>query len=194
MGEESSRNAITEEEITGNPPPPSASTSTSRNACIFSSTTPSFTSLTFCQSPRSWIQNAKPLHSASETPKKPYKNVFSPGDGLCACILHLENYDISRVIYYNDFVAINDLYPKFTVHTLLLPRSTKYNLLHSFNAFEDAEFLGVVREEVTILRKLVAKELQRRYGCYSKQDEPQQAVLNGEVDPTNGEELPIGRD
>jgi len=134
--------------------------------------------------------------SGSEPPKKSYnKNVFSPRDGLGAYILHPENYDISRVIYYNDdFVAINDLYPKSTVHTLLLPRSAKHNLLHPFDAFEDAEFLAAVRDQVTVLRKLVAKELQRRYGRFSKQDEPREAVLNGEVDFPDDEELPVGRD
>jgi aprataxin len=157
---------------------------------------PSFTdtiAVTALMNPK---REASASPSGSETPKKSYhKNVFSPRDGLGAYILHPENYDISRVIYYNDdFVAINDLYPKSTVHTLLLPRSAKHNLLHPFDAFEDTEFLAAVREQVTVLRKIVAKELQRRYGRFSKQDEPREAVLNGEVDFPDDEELPVGRD
>ena len=96
------------------------------------------------------------------------------------------------MIYYNDaFVAINDLYPKSSVHCLLLPRSERYTHLHPFDAFEDAEFLAAVRVEAQKLKILVAKELQRKFGPFSKQDEAREAVLNGEVD---ADELPIGRD
>jgi len=142
----------------------------------------------------------KPKRKASASSPTPTKkthstNLFSKRDGLGAYISHPEKYDALRVIYYNsDFVAIHDLYPKSSVHTLLLPRSEKFALMHPFEAFEDAEFLAAVKEQVAKLRKIVASELRRKYGPFSKQDEPREAVLNGEVELAEGEAMPVGRD
>jgi len=66
--------------------------------------------------------------------------------------------------------------------------------MHPFDAFEDAEFLATVREQVTKLKGIVAKELQRKYGPFSKQDAAREAVLNWEVEQEEGEPLPVGRD
>ncbi|KAE8447281.1 hypothetical protein EG329_010975 [Mollisiaceae sp. DMI_Dod_QoI] len=132
---------------------------------------------------------------ASKSAKKQYnQDLFSLRDSLDGYILHPETYAASRVIYYDDaFVAIHDLYPKSSVHTLLLPRSEHKNM-HPFGAFEDAEFLAAVREQVKKLRHIVAKELQRKYGPFSKQDIPREAVLNGEAELADNGELPLGRD
>lgn len=101
----------------------------------------------------------------------------------------------SRVIYYdNDFVVINDLYPKSAVHTLLLPRSPTHSQQHPFEAFEDPEFLAKVQTEAAKLRKLVAKELQRRFGKYSAAEKRREAVLSGEVELADDQDLPTGRD
>jgi aprataxin len=135
--------------------------------------------------------------SSSQSSKKPHhsNSVFNRRDGLGAYTLHPEKYNSSVVIYHNEnFVAINDLYPKSSVHTLLLPRSTNHNYLHPFDAFEDPEFLSLVQAETTRLVSLVAKELQRKYGPFSKQDSKREAILNGEVDIPDGEDLPEGRD
>lgn len=114
--------------------------------------------------------------------------------GLGAYLEDPASYPASRVIYHNeDFVAINDKFPKATIHTLLLPRSPRHNLLHPFEAFEDAEFLAKVRAEIARLRALVAKELQRRLGASSRSDAARQAVLDGETEAESGE-LPSGRD
>jgi aprataxin len=122
-------------------------------------------------------------------------SLISSRDGLGAYTLHPQKYDASRIIYSNEnFVAINDLYPKSSVHTLLLPRDPKFNLKHPFDAFEDARFLEIVRVEVKKLKTLVAKELRRKYGPFSKQDEQREAILNGDIEIPDGEELPEGRD
>lgn len=114
--------------------------------------------------------------------------------GLGAYLQDPASYPPSRVIYYtDDFVAINDRYPKSIIHTLLLPRSPERFFQHPFEAFEDAEFLAKVQVEVAKLKKLVATELQRRLGQHSQSDAARQAVLNGEVEPEGGE-LPPGRD
>ena len=145
----------------------------------------------------------KPKRKASSSPDKntPKKSHYSnllmlnQKNGLGAYISHPEKYDLSRIIYHNEhFVAINDLYPKSSVHTLLLPRSQKHMLLHPFEAFEDAEFLAMVKEETKKLKTIVAHELRRKYGSFSKQDEAREAVLNGDIELADGESMPVGRD
>ncbi|KAM0435180.1 hypothetical protein ACHAPT_003270 [Fusarium lateritium] len=122
-------------------------------------------------------------------------NPFKDRMGLGAYLEDPASYPSSRVIYHNDsFVAIHDRYPKATIHTLLLPRSTKHNLLHPFEALDDPEFLASVRAETARLRALVAKELQRRLGPESSSDAERQAVLDGDAEPGEGGDLPRGRD
>lgn len=113
-------------------------------------------------------------------------------DGLEAYLEKPETYPSNVVIYHNeDFVAIQDMFPKSSLHLLLLPRDkTKYRL-HPFEAFEDAEFLTEVKAEAKKLRKLAAAELRRRYGKESAQEQARQAALNADPPP---DELPDGRD
>ncbi|RFU25630.1 hypothetical protein B7463_g10702, partial [Scytalidium lignicola] len=172
---EQSQDAITEEEISGAAelgPKPAA-----RNA---------FTELMSSKDKVSKVGEVRP-------PKRKL-NFFSGRDGLGEYTRDPTSFDSSCVIYFNDdFVVINDMYPKSSVHTLLLPRSPR-NLLHPFEAFEDLEFLKKVQEETYKLKGLVAKELRRRYGKYSAKDQMREKVLNGEVDLPEGEDLPEGRD
>jgi aprataxin len=120
-------------------------------------------------------------------------NPFKGRDSLGAYLADPASFPSSRVIYFNDdFVAVNDLYPKSSIHILLLPRSKKHARLHPFDAFDDAEFLASVQNEVSKLKALVAKELQRKFGRDSRSEAKRQAVLNGEVEP-EGTELPVGR-
>lgn len=106
----------------------------------------------------------------------------------------------SQIIFHNDsFVAIRDLYPKSTVHTLLLPRSPTVNRLHPFDALSrDPSFLASVRTEASRLKELVAKELQRRLGRFSIAETKRNAVLDGDekgqVDDQGNLLLPKGRD
>ncbi|KAI0546859.1 HIT domain-containing protein [Xylaria curta] len=102
---------------------------------------------------------------------------------------------VDRVIYHDaSFVAINDRYPKSTVHTLLLPRSSPRSRMHPIDAFEDAVFLASVQAETARLKRLAGKELQRLYGRFSAQDKQREAVLNGEVEWDVEAPLPVGRD
>lgn len=142
------------------------------------------------------MNKRKASPTSPSTSKKPCnKNKLSPRDGLGAYIDHPEMYDSSRIIFHDDnFVAINDLYPKSSVHALLLPRSQTHTLQHPFDAFEDAKFLASVQEQATKLRDIIGKELQRQYGKYSKQDIPRERVLHGEVEIERAEDMPIGRD
>ena len=93
---------------------------------------------------------------------------------------------------------INDLFPKSSIHLLLLPREASKQLLHPFEAFEDDVFLKEIQMEVRKLRSLAAKELHRRFSKYSKLDQRREKAL----DTMNGngsnehelQNLPIGRD
>jgi aprataxin len=123
-----------------------------------------------------------------------HPNPFKDRLGLGAYISTPSSFPPSIVIYQNDdFVAIHDKYPKATIHTLLLPRSPTHNLLHPYEAFRDAAFLEKVQRETMKLKALVAAELERRLGQYSKTDAARQAVLNGERETEDGQ-LPRGRD
>ncbi|KAI5461180.1 HIT-like domain-containing protein [Mariannaea sp. PMI_226] len=173
--------AITQEEIHGEEAPPKPNT-TARNA---------FTEL----------MSRKPKATAAAPPPPPRisrgGNPFKDRMGLGAYLDDPASFPASRVISHSDeFVAINDRYPKASIHTLLLPRSPDYNLQHPFDAFEDAAFLATVRAQAADLKALVAKELQRRFGAFSSRDAAREAVLNGDVDPVPGSngQLPPGRD
>ncbi|KAI2641452.1 HIT-like protein [Hypomontagnella submonticulosa] len=178
--------AITKEEIAGTAPAPANGTTagvsqgTKRNA---------FAEL-MAPKPKAPKEDPKPL---SSTRAPVIMRSFRDRDGLGVYTHDPKSFPPSRVIYYDDdFVAINDMWPKSTVHTLLLPRSPR-SRLHPFDAFEDPEFLAAVQAETQKLKRLVAKELQRRYGRFSAQDKMREAVLNGEVE-WEGTELPKGRD
>ncbi|OTA67202.1 HIT-like protein [Hypoxylon sp. EC38] len=169
--------AITKDEIAGTAPAPADAE----------------TSVTELMSPKIKAPKEEPKKTLAST-RSALTRSFKERDGLGAYIHDPAAYPPSRVIYYNDdFVAINDMYPKSSVHTLLLPRSP-LSRLHPFDAFEDASFLASVQAETQKLKRLVAKELQRRYGKYSAKDREREAVLNGDIEWEEGKELPKGRD
>lgn len=131
----------------------------------------------------------KPKTIISPKPPSSRPHLFRNRMALGAYIASPESYPASVVIYYNaDFVVIHDKFPKATVHTLLLPRSPKHTLLHPFEALQDVEFLEKVKEEVGRLKVLVAAELQRRLGSFSRSDAAREAVLNGDAEPEEAED------
>ena len=122
---------------------------------------------------------------------------FLGRDGLGAYIASPASFPASRVIYHDEkWVVINDLFPKSSIHILLLPRDPAKQLLHPFDAFTDLDFLKEVQAEVQKLRILAAKELHRRYGKFSALDQKRQKAvdaLDGDGDDES-QNLPIGRD
>lgn len=143
------------------------------------------------------MMSAKPKESKTIPSKDPKAKpvVFKGRDGLGAYIHDPAAFSPATVIFYDEsYVAIKDLFPKSSVHTLLLPRSPRMSLLHPFNAFEDADFLAATQVEANKLRALVARELRRRYGKFSKQDQVREQALNGEIEVPESEDLPAGRD
>ncbi|TKA74497.1 hypothetical protein B0A49_06568 [Cryomyces minteri] len=131
------------------------------------------------------------------TPSRPAaassaRTVFSGRDGLGAYTADPAAFPPSRVVYHTETsVVINDLYPKSSVHLLLLPRSP-LNQLHPFDAFDDPAFLASVLAETQRVRGLLAAELRRRYGHVSALDRARTAALD--ADGPAAATLPPGRD
>jgi aprataxin len=96
--------------------------------------------------------------SAAEDADQPtQKTVFQGRDGLAAYTIDPESFPPSRVVYYNEkFVVINDLYPKASVHLLILPRDPIKNVQRPQTAFDDPQFLAECREEEKKVRDIVA--------------------------------------
>ena len=106
------------------------------------------------------------------------KTLYLARDGLGAYLADPSSFPSSRVIYHNEeFVVINDLFPKSSIHLLLLPRNREKMLLHPFEAFEDVEYLMSVRAEVERLRVLAAKELKRKFGRSSEKEIARETAL-----------------
>jgi aprataxin len=77
----------------------------------------------------------------------------------------------SPVLRHNaNSVTIKDIWPKATIHLLVLPRSQAKARLHPFTAFEDPTFLDLVRAECVQAKKLAADELRSKFGKYSAAD------------------------
>ncbi|KAM3508871.1 hypothetical protein MY10362_000922 [Beauveria mimosiformis] len=136
-------------------------------------------------------------------------HLFKDRMGLGAYLADPSAFAASVVVAYDaDFVVIRDKFPKATVHTLILPRSPAVNLQHPFDALADPALLANVREQVARTRALVAAELQRQLGRFSKAEAARQAVLDGEEEAAavqegggggggSGQEIPMlppGRD
>lgn len=139
----------------------------------------------------------KPSGTASKGSRKSTTvgtKVFPGMYGLGAYINHPEQFGPERVIDYNDnFVVINDLFPKSVIHCLVLPRDQQKTLVHPFEAFEDAQFLEACKAEAERVKKMVASELRRKYGRFSKQEQTRIAAMESESPPDEAN-LPPGRD
>jgi aprataxin len=100
--------------------------------------------------------------------------------------------DNPGVIYYTEnWVLIKDLYPKSSVHFLLLPRNPTFFRQHPYRAFQDAAFLQDARLEVQKAIGVAASELRRLYGSYSTTEAPRIRAMEIDDPP---DELPEGRD
>ena len=136
----------------------------------------------------------KPTSHQPHLPTKPtnLRHTNDRRDGLLDYIQNPTSFPPTRVIYHSaDFVAIHDLYPKASVHLLLLPRDPSNYLLHPFDAFSDPVFLASVRAEAAKLKSLAAKELRRLFGSSSTSDQAYLSAMDADPLPAT---LPAGRD
>ncbi|QDS77241.1 hypothetical protein FKW77_003219 [Venturia effusa] len=157
------------------------------------------------QPPRKKPKNAftELMSQKSSTPKseppsalKPklraMESITSGRDGLLAYIKNPQSFTSSSVISYDDhWVLIHDLYPKSSVHLLLLSRDSKFYNAHPYVACKDATFLMAAKVEIAKARGIVASELRRIYGKDSISDSARQEAMESEDPP---EVLPEGRD
>lgn len=112
------------------------------------------------------------------------RTIFSGRDGLAAYTVDPASFPTSRVVYYNDkFVVINDLFPKAQVHVLILPRDPAKNVLRPQDAFDDPEFLEDCRQELKKVKEMVASEMQRKSGKYSKTEQARRQAMESEDPP-----------
>ncbi|KAL8715392.1 MAG: hypothetical protein Q9220_000725 [cf. Caloplaca sp. 1 TL-2023] len=145
---------------------------------------------------RSPSKKASVNHS---TPKAAHAaDTYSRRAGLGAYTQAPESFPSSRVIQYDDkYVTINDMFPKSSIHLLLLPRHPEMQLLHPFEALQDPSFLSDIQSQVRNLKALAAKELQRRFGKVSAQERKREEAIEKAME--SGEEfdeiaIPAGRD
>ncbi|ERF71592.1 hypothetical protein EPUS_00581 [Endocarpon pusillum Z07020] len=135
--------------------------------------------------------NPMPSSTTSETAE----NIPpSRRDGLGTYIANPASFPPTVVISHNpDYVTIRDLYPKSSIHLLVLPRNPAKSHLHPFEALDgsDPSFLTSVRAECAKAKSLAASELRRRFGNFSTQDQAREAALSADPAP---DDLPPGRD
>lgn len=142
--------------------------------------------------PRAKAQPPSSRPGPASAGKRPAPS-FAGRDGLGAYLVDPAALPPGRapavVFHTPDAVAVRDLFPKATVHCLLLPRCPRRSRMHPFDALGgDPAFLAEVRAAAARLRDLVAGELQRLLGRHSRLDAARNAVLDGEVEPREGEE------
>ncbi|KAF1970995.1 HIT-like protein, partial [Bimuria novae-zelandiae CBS 107.79] len=191
---------VTAEEITGDAAPhiPAedgpATTKKPRNA---------FTELMSTKpKPKAVTENTNKGKTAAQPSSFKSKH-FDARDGLGIYIEHPQNNPEGRVIDYDDdFVVIQDKYPKASVHLLLLPRDPKLYFQHPLEILStNTTFLAKLKPRVERLKTLAAAELRRQYGLLSASDSPYQSALEtlmSSPDPPSASErdafLPSGRD
>lgn len=214
--EEKLQDASTREEMAGTAPRSATSPSTpqkSKNACrwrvhlpcvvaVHDANLPPVTEMMSLKRKPSQPSDTtpplkKPTSSVGHTTRPPImsdaaSNAVFGRNALLSYIQHPTSFPPSRVISHtDDFVAIHDLYPKSTVHLLLLSRDPAKYDLHPFEALADPAFLAEVRLQAGKLKKLAAGELRRRYGTFSAQDAARNNAMKADPPPA---ELPSGRD
>lgn len=140
----------------------------------------------------------KTINKLKEKPRHPMTEQVAPAtyqgprDGL---LVHMTNPELNTnglVVYFNkDWTLIYDMYPKSTVHFLLLPRDPKYYRVHPFQAFKDADFRESARKEITAAVRVAADELCRKVGSNSRLQRERSDAMLAENPP---DPLPDGRD
>lgn len=131
---------------------------------------------------------------ASPSPCHPRNGLWQGKAALEQYLIAPEFFPRSRMIWYdNDWVLIKDMYPKSSVHLLLMPRNIQLSRLHAFERFKDATFLRAAHVAVAHAKTLAAEELRRLYGSRSTTEQPRREAMDQD-DPPSDSDLPPGRD
>ncbi|CAI6340887.1 unnamed protein product [Periconia digitata] len=145
--------------------------------------------------------------AAEDAPSRSKSRPFDYKDGLGIYIQHPEKNPEGRVVEYDDdWVVINDKFPKASVHLLLLPRDPSIAKQHPLTYLSThPEFLSKLRTRAAQVARLAASELRRQYGRDSASDAPYQSALESLIsspepptlatpDDASAAQLPQGRD
>ncbi|KAF3037272.1 aprataxin-like protein [Didymella heteroderae] len=187
---EQHQDPIVAEEIEGTSEPQASATSAT------SKRTNAFTELMSAKKPK---QTPEPAAVSA----KAVRRGFDARDGLGLYIEHPEKNPEGLVVEYDDdFVVINDKFPKASVHLLLIPRKPEYYAQHPLSLLSsNSAFLAEVKTRVDRLRHLAASELRRKYGRDSASDQPYQTALSSLMEQSDSPPpserdalLPPGRD
>ncbi|KAH8899786.1 HIT-like protein [Thozetella sp. PMI_491] len=142
--------------------------------------------------PKPKVQKSDATSSKLQAAKSAVTRALGPRSGLLAYINNPERYPPNIVLRANaNTVLIKDMYPKATVHLLLLPRSPAHYGLHPHEAFEDPEFLAMMKEEAAVGAQLAAAELQRLLASTSATTKARYAAMEADYAP---DEIPPARD
>jgi aprataxin len=90
------------------------------------------------------------------------------------------------------WVIIHDMFPKATVHLLILPRDPAIQARHPFDVLADSTFLTSAKTEASKWRLFVSNELRRRFGADSILEANRRAAMDADP-PLESSELPPGR-
>lgn len=124
--------------------------------------------------------------------KQSQRTMYYGRDGLAAYTNDPTAFPSSRVVYYNDkFVVIKDLFPKATVHLLILPRDPVKRNMRPQEAFDDPEFLADCLAEEQKVREIAISELRRKLSSFSAAEKSRREAMELDELPS---ELPPGRD
>ncbi|KAI9667389.1 MAG: aprataxin-like protein [Bathelium mastoideum] len=116
-------------------------------------------------------------------------------DGLGAYIQDPASFPSSIVVHHDaDWVVIRDMFPKATVHLLLLPRNPQISAQHPFDALANPAFLASAQAEASKWRHFAANELRRQLGASSATESARRAAMEADEPPTDAAKLPPGRD
>ncbi len=133
--------------------------------------------------------HGRSLHAFADAGSRAYQGPDALGPYTTNPAAHVAS---GRVLYYtDDFVAVQDKFPKASVHFLLLLRDKTLfrqhpvTLLSRPGAAGDA-LRASVRAEAEKLKALAAAELRRRFGKFSAADAVREAVLRGDDDEVPG--------
>ncbi|KAL9096836.1 MAG: hypothetical protein Q9165_000800 [Trypethelium subeluteriae] len=143
---------------------------------------------------------SRKLKSVTDTTEKSHKsaNRFIAGrdrDGLAAYTKDPAAFSSNIVLHADDnWVVIHDMFPKATVHLLILPREPAINSQHPFDAFSDPKFLASAQAEAFKWRNFAASELRCLFGSESAMESVRRAAMEAEELPSDGASLPQGRD
>ncbi|RVD83157.1 uncharacterized protein DFL_007556 [Arthrobotrys flagrans] len=152
--------------------------------------------------------NPPPPAKAQRPVPNPYFLNSDPRAGLAVYLSDPASVPSKAMLFYNDdFVVINDVFPKSTVHALILPRDISITHLHPLEILNsNPEILASIRKIAVETCDLLAKELRRIHLKTSVLEKTRQkafeeleerAISEPGFDPDSEESqalLPPGRD